>query len=146
MNKRPLDGLGGLSGTNHYRRWQSMLNRCRNKKTIGYKNYGGRGIKVCERWSIYTNFLSDMGYPPTNKHSLERINNNGDYELDNCMWATRFEQQRNTRRTRFISLNGITKTLKEWAAEIGIDQASLRERLEKWSIEDALTKSKRKLA
>lgn len=146
LNMAKKNKTHGLSGTDHYRRWQGMLNRCGNENSASYKNYGGRGITVCERWLTYTNFISDMGYPPTSLHSLERINNNADYQPSNCKWATRSEQSKNKRSNRIISFNGITKTLKEWALEIGIDQSSLRERLEKWSIKDALSKPKRKSA
>lgn len=132
----------GMSGTNSYLRWQGMMNRCRNIKDISYKNYGGRGITVCERWTNYSNFISDMGQAPEGC-SLDRIDNNGNYEPGNCKWSTVSEQSRNKRSNRIISFQGKSQALIDWAREIGIDQASLRERLDKWSIQDSLTKPKR---
>lgn len=93
----------GLSQTPHYQAWFSMKDRCRNKKNPGYKNYGGRWIDFCERWEEFSNFYEDMG-PRKDGESLERINNDGNYEPSNCRWATRKEQQRNTRQT--ISYKG----------------------------------------
>ena len=77
-----------------------MRQRCSNPNNIGYSNYGGRGITVCERWQTFENFLADMGHPPRGK-SLDRINVNGNYEPSNCRWATSFEQARNKRPLSF---------------------------------------------
>jgi hypothetical protein len=74
-----------------------MRRRCRAKNRWSYKYYGGRGIKICERWSSYENFLADMGRKPSPAHSLDRINNDGDYEPGNCQWATSVQQVRNRR-------------------------------------------------
>lgn len=131
----------GKTGTREYRIWQAMQARCDNAALPGYKNYGGRGIAVCERWRVFENFFADMG-PCPEKFSIERVNRDGNYEPGNCIWANHTTQMRNTRRTRFLTLNGTTKCLKEWAQQIGIDQASLRERLDKWSLEKALTTPK----
>lgn len=133
----------GQAGTRTYRIWQAMLNRCRNEKTIQYANYGGRGIEVCSRWHSYESFLRDMGECPPGDHSIDRIDNDGNYELSNCRWATRKQQNRNKSSNRVITFNGVSKLLCEWASDLGIDQASLRERLVKWSLEGALTRSKR---
>jgi len=97
--KRTKHGEGRTGKqTAEYRIWVTMKQRCSNKKTRGYKNYGGRGITVCERWKeSYNNFLEDMGRRPTEKHSIDRINNDGNYEPNNCRWATQKEQYENSR-------------------------------------------------
>jgi hypothetical protein len=81
--------------TVEYRAWQSMKHRCTNPKNIRFKRYGGRGILICERWKIYENFLADMGRKPLPSHSVDRINNDGNYEPENCRWASPVEQARN---------------------------------------------------
>lgn len=86
----------GMSATLIYHLWQTMHSRCENPNCIGYKNYGGRGIKVCDRWFKFENFFEDMGKKPEGL-SLERINNNKGYSPDNCKWATRIEQSHNSR-------------------------------------------------
>lgn len=88
----------GRWGTPEYRCWHMMRQRCQNPKAKGYKYYGGRGIKVCDRWKKFDNFFADMGEKPTPDHSIERMDFNGDYEPDNCKWATDIEQNNNTRR------------------------------------------------
>jgi hypothetical protein len=84
--------------TAEYRTWQAMKRRCDNERQPGWKNYGGRGIVVCERWNnSFDDFLADMGRKPTPQHSIERVDNNAGYFPDNCIWATRSEQNSNTR-------------------------------------------------
>lgn len=80
--------------------WCSMRQRCKNPKNKGYMNYGGRGIKICARWNKYENFLKDIGDRPTPKHTLDRMNNNGNYEPSNCKWSTRKHQTINRRYTK----------------------------------------------
>lgn len=88
----------GKYKTDEYRIWRGIINRCDNKNGPAYQNYGGRGIKVCERWkSNFENFLSDMGNRPSKKHSIDRIDVEGNYDPNNCRWATYTEQARNTR-------------------------------------------------
>jgi hypothetical protein len=130
-----------------YVSWQHMLRRCDSPSRPGWENYGGRGIKVCERWrQSFVAFLEDMGPKPSPKHSLERIDNDGDYEPGNCRWATRVEQSRNRRSTRFIEYQGETLSLAEWADRLGISHAVLLGRLNKggWSVERAFTEPVRK--
>lgn len=131
----------GLSKSRTYRIWQAMLNRCRNENTPNFKNYGGRGITVCKRWDRFEKFIEDMGIAPEER-SIERKNNDGNYGPDNCIWADRKAQGRNTRSNRVVSFGGESKCLIEWAEELKIDQSSLRERLEKWPIERALIEKK----
>lgn len=89
----------GLWRTSEYRTWDGMKQRCLNPNSKGYENYGGRGIKVCDRWLIFENFIADMGNKPTKFHSIDRIDNYGDYEPSNCRWATLTVQNSNKRPT-----------------------------------------------
>lgn len=86
-----------LCGTRVYHSWANMKNRCKNESSTQYRWYGGRGITVCDRWSEFENFLSDMGLPPSDKHSIDRIDTNGNYEPSNCKWSTMKEQCNNRR-------------------------------------------------
>jgi hypothetical protein len=97
-----------------YAIWSSMRTRCRNPRATGYENYGGRGIDVCERWQTFENFLADMGPRPTPKHSLDRIDNDGNYEPSNCRWASREAQARNQR--RYIPRKGTANALLSFGA------------------------------
>lgn len=111
----------GASHTAMYKRWSGMIERCRNKNNPKYHNYGGRGIKVCKRWHNFANFLADVGNPPTSKHTLDRIDNDGDYEPRNVRWATPTEQSYNQRMDR-RNTSGITgvhwdSSRSKWAAE-----------------------------
>lgn len=100
--------------------WRTMLARCNNPRQKDYANYGGRGIKVCNRWALYENFIDDMGRRPSAAHQLDRIDNDGGYSLDNCRWTTRSIQQKNRRSNVRYECNGQVKTLSEWAEATGL--------------------------
>jgi len=123
-----------------YCAWRGMRKRCRNPNNADWARYGGRGISICERWDSFANFFADMGLKPSPKHSLDRINPNGNYEPENCRWATAMEQANNRAdKNKKFTLDGITLTQSEWARRIGITRHSLRDRLNNgWTIERAL--------
>lgn len=136
---RGKHGHAGIKSA-EYRAWKGMNTRCYNPNRIDYDRYGGRGITVCERWWSFENFLADMGEKPSPRHSIERRNNDGNYEPDNCYWATRREQNINTRRNHPLVLNGRTQLITDWAQELGIHHMTLYRRLESgWSVERTLT-------
>ena len=120
--------------TPEYKAWGSMKERCLNKKHKSYHNYGGRGIRVCDRWIVsFENFLSDMGERPSSKHSLDRFpNNNGDYEPSNCRWATMLEQSINRRTNTYIEYNGNRFTHSKWANILKIDPRNFNGHLKRW--------------
>ncbi len=134
----------GACKTPEYQTWDSMKDRCLNSTVRQYRNYGGRGIKVCERWlgeNGFRNFLADMGPRPSDKHSLDRINNDGDYEPGNCRWATWTEQSNNRCNNRRVTYQGREQSAAEWAREMGLPPRVVQGRLIRgWSVEDALTR------
>lgn len=123
-----------------FRSWLSMKQRCLNPRDTNYAKYGGRGVKVCDRWrESFETFLADMGEMPDGC-TLDRKDTNGDYEPDNCQWANRKAQTRNRRNTKRLTVNGETKTLGEWADLTGMNYHTLSYRLRRgWSPEQALT-------
>ena len=123
-----------------YVSWTQMRRRCFDPKKHSFKNYGGRGITICDSWSQFENFLADMGERPPNM-TLDRIDNDGNYEKTNCRWATRKEQGRNTRVNRNLTYNGRTQPAVVWAEEYGINFSTFRHRINKgkWSVKKALT-------
>lgn len=123
-----------------YQSWSNMITRCTNSSSNEYKNYGGRGITVCQRWLKFENFLKDMGERPRG-HQIDRINNDKGYYLKNCRWTTPKQQARNRRTNRLITFNGKTKCLANWAEDFNISQSRLRQRLyrDNWSMKRALT-------
>lgn len=117
----------GRKHSAEYRIWLALKNRCNNPR---FKDYHGRGIKVCARWQeSFESFLSDMGRRPTPKHSIDRKDNDGNYEPDNCRWATPTEQRRNNRNTRPLTAFGKTQLLTDWAKETGVNIMTLHARL-----------------
>lgn len=126
--------------TSLYYCWQDMKKRCLWKKCPSYPNYGGRGIAVCNQWKhSFSQFIEDMGIPQKGL-TLERIDNNGDYEPKNCRWATHLEQHRNTRANHLITFNGETRCVSEWEEHLGLSVGCLWHRFQRgWSLDKALT-------
>lgn len=125
-----------------YGTWKQMINRCENPKYNKYQRYGGRGIKVCDEWHDFDNFVNwsdSIGGRP-NGCTLDRINNDGNYEPSNCRWATRFQQATNKSSNVILEYNGESKTLVEWSLSTGISWSVLWNRLKRgWSVEKMLT-------
>jgi hypothetical protein len=139
--KGPANKRHGLHASRTYKAWLSMRQRCCNPNNPAYPNYGGRGITIAPAWDTFDQFLADMGEVPEGM-TLERKDNDKGYGPDNCVWADRATQARNTRKCRQISHNGQTKTLGEWADEHGLNRATLAQRLDTgWPIERALATS-----
>lgn len=138
----------GMAFTPVYASWNGMRDRCLNPNNQDYHHYGGRGIAVCERWKdSFENFYADMGDKPSIKHSLDRINNDGNYEPSNCRWATQQEQVRNRRPSIkplvTLTVAGVTKTKVDWAEGLGISVSALNGRLRKgWSLQNAVTRKR----
>jgi hypothetical protein len=132
--------LGGRMSP-EYCVWKAMLQRCRNPNNPRYASYGGRGIRVCVKWqNDFAAFLLDMGRRPTSRHSIERINNDGDYKPSNCRWELPGRQMVNRRNTRTIHRNGKDVPLADLAKKHGIPANTLRFRvLGGWDLERALT-------
>lgn len=136
----------GVKYKGAYMVWIGIKSRCNNPNAPGYANYGGRGIKICDRWiNSYETFIEDVGERPSPQHTLDRIDNDGDYEPSNCRWATYKEQHRNTRRNVYVTWNGETKTVADWADQMGLSRQSLYRRLKRWSLEDAMTRPSQQL-
>lgn len=133
--------IHGMVGTPIYRVWMGMRHRCKNPNCAGWKWYGGKGVKVYERWNDFKAFLSDMGERPYGT-SIDRINSNGDYEPTNCRWATSKQQTRNTSRNRHIEAFGEKKSVVEWSEDprCPVSRTTLMMRLDglKWAPERAI--------
>lgn len=123
-----------------YNIWVCIRTRCNNPRVAAYERYGGRGIKVCERWNRFENFLADMGSRPSPAHSIERKDNDGDYTPDNCVWATDMVQASNKRNNRWIEKDGIKLTVAQWERRLGFRKGIIQCRIfNGWSNERALT-------
>lgn len=122
-----------------YVTWMNMRDRCLNPRATKYKDYGGRGICICDRWNSFANFLKDMGERP-DEMTLDRFDNDENYDLCNCRWATPTEQARNRKSNRVLCLNGEKHILTEWAEILGVNRHMLYSRLRRgWSVERTLT-------
>lgn len=118
-----------------------MHDRCENKKSSSYKNYGARGVKVCAEWSSFENFMEWAclnGY--SDILSIDRIDNDGNYEPANCRWTDNYTQANNTRHNHYLEYKGERKTLSQWSKEFGINYHKLKDRINKcgWSVERSL--------
>jgi hypothetical protein len=133
----------GLASSPEYKVWRGMISRCTNPRATGYHRwYGGRGVDVCEEWAkSFTAFMADMGRRPSDKHTIERRENSKGYCKDNCYWATKTEQGRNTRANRVLTDGGTTRCLAEWSEVTGIGSNTISARIDRlgWSVHDALT-------
>jgi predicted nucleic acid-binding Zn ribbon protein len=123
--------IHGRTGTTEYISWTAMRARCRaGENSPFHKYYKGKGITVCKKWDkSFEDFLQDMGHKPTEKHSVERIDNNGNYCPENCKWATRKEQARNRKQSTKLTYYGITRPIGEWAEMYGLEYKVLYNRL-----------------
>lgn len=119
----------GMHGHPNYTIWAMMKQRCLNENAVGYANYGGRGIRICDRWMDFEKFVKDVGVRPTKKHSLDRIDVDGNYEPSNFRWVTDTEQMRNKRDNRVIAYMGKSKPVSEWAEILGVNSFVLYSRL-----------------
>lgn len=137
---RKIQTKHGKRKTRIYGIWAGMKQRCLNPSNQKYKNYGGRGIEICNRWMNFENFYKDMGDPPID-YSIDRIDNDGNYEPSNCKWSTNIEQSNNTTTNRVIEFYGLKLTIAQWSRMINISARTLRARLfeHNWSIQKALT-------
>jgi hypothetical protein len=117
------------TNTPTHQSWRAMIERCCNTNATGYARYGGRGIRVCERWRrSFEAFREDMGERPSREHFIERVDNDGNYEPTNCRWATRTEQNRNSTHNVKVTHGGVTRCISEWAEATGIPAPTLYSR------------------
>lgn len=137
--KSELNTTHDMTGTRVYKAWINMKSRCENPAATSYEYYGGRGVSVCERWQKFEAFFDDMGHPPSPAHSLDRIDPDGNYEPDNCRWATSTEQVRNRRNNVILTFDGHTRCLSEWSHVTGIPYRTLLNRVRRnWKAERVL--------
>lgn len=131
----------GFTKTREYKIWCGMRSRVKIGNELNRKYYKDRGITVCDRWQkSFQNFLNDMGSCPSEEHSIDRINPDGNYEPENCRWATRVEQMNNTRSNVLITFKGRTLTQEQWGQETGLGGLTIYKRLKRgWSVERALS-------
>lgn len=153
MNRRRLCGTGEVGTYRHaeYRAWWNMVMRCTDPENAGWAHYGGRGIGVCRTWQrSFAAFFRDVGHRPGPEYSIDRIDNEGHYKPGNCRWATKREQTANRRPNQGhyrITIDGVTRSLEEWARFCGIAAPSVYSRLRSgWTIERALTTPAQRLA
>lgn len=135
----------GMHGTRTYDTWRSMIQRCINTRCPVYDHYGGRGIKVCDRWLNFKNFYEDMGVRPEGT-SIERVDVNGNYEPGKCIWATPKEQSANRRNNNEIAYDGMIKCLKGWCEYLSMHESTFRNRMGRgWSVKQIIETPVRKI-
>ena len=128
LSKARYTQTHGMSHTPEHDTWLRIQQRCYNPKDKKYPRYGARGIVVCQRWlNDFANFLADMGMRPSSRHSINRLNNDGNYEPDNCNWATPTEQARNRSITKTVEIGGIEMPIAEWCEIMGIKRSRIKE-------------------
>lgn len=126
--------IHGFSKTPEYRIWAAAKDRCFSKTCVSYKNYGGRGITMCDKWRRdFTAFIADVGWRPSKQHTLDRTDNDGNYEPGNVKWVSVIEQANNQRRTLTITHNGKTMPLRMWATKVGLPYSAMYYRLKSGS-------------
>ena len=126
--------------TPEYTCWNHLFDRCDNPNNPQYRDYGGRGIDICDRWrKSFVNFFADMGPRPSPKYEIDRIDNNGNYEPNNCRWVTRHQQARNRSDNRMFTHDGLTLCITDWAERVGMSHGGMSYRLKHWPLEKALT-------
>jgi len=135
--------MGKQKQSKSYWSWANMIQRCNNKTRDCYQNYGGRGISVCRRWLKFENFFADMGERPEGT-TLDRIDNDGNYEFGNCRWATPKQQNRNQRGNINVTLEGKTQCLSVWTRALNLPYDTIRHRIRRgWEPAKALVTSVR---
>jgi hypothetical protein len=145
MNLRPYQQQLSLTNVNPLtinmmNRWVSIWERCYLPDNNAYEYYGARGIRVCQEWMDFQAFYSFWGNPPFEGASIGRIDNDGNYEPSNCEWQTQEQQNNNTRRSKLVTWNGKTQSIRDWALEYNIGMRRLSERLRRgWDMQRALT-------
>lgn len=134
--------IHGMNNTPIHKAWKSMITRCKPRNAKRYPNYAGRGIYVCKEWLKFETFYKDMGDEYRPGLELDRINNDGHYEPGNVRWATNRTNSNNKRTNHFVTINGKTKTIAEWARESGVDYRTLRNRIvSNWPENQLLSKA-----
>lgn len=122
-------GTHRQSGSKEYMIWHTMIRRCTQPKNKKYHAYGARGIRVCDEWMRFEAFIADMGQKPTSRHQLDRINNDGNYCKENCRWALPVTQANNTRANVFVCIDGVSRTIAEWARFRGVKPDAIYRRI-----------------
>ena len=131
----------GMSGSPTFIVWCGIKRRCSDRNAQAYYYYGGRGIRVCDRWRVsFEAFLEDMGERPSRRHWIDRIDNDGHYEPGNCQWATVVQQARNRRSNVMLVHDGQSRCLSEWSEIVGIPRWTISRRISRgWTVEEALS-------